>query len=675
MHPFALIIGLTCFLISACVNEIESIPKEQIFHVDTFAGLATGPGLIDAIGNEARFRRPAAIAEDMDNLYIAELWNCTLRKMEKKSRAVTTIAGSARRCTIEDGQGTKSSIQSPTAMTIHNDIIYMINGTTIREFDLNNKWLRTIAGKKNSPGAIDGSFTAALFNFPIGIAFSDGHLFVADTLNSTIRKIDLLTQEVTTFAGVAGEKGLDDGIGNEARFIDPSDIVIQNGFLYVVDHYGNSIRKIELNTAQVETLDDPWKLIFPNTVGKAGSLPNRIAIYENYLFVADRARTIRQVSLNDFSVTPLAGSAGSFGFRDGIGENATFRSIEGMITDGTSLYLTDSLNHSIRQLDIASGKVNTIAGIGPLHKDGAGLEARFDQPMDVTIVDEYAYVTDKNNSVIRKISLLTGNVSTFAGKPKTKGVDDGNRELARFTQPEWITSNGTHLYVTDLSTIRKIDIATGFVTTVAGTNCTFEPRDGIGVDACFQSLQGITHDDTHLYVTEQPSGTIRKISIETGMVTTIAGSVDKNISQDGIGIDAGFRFPLGIVYTNKQLYVAEKNKIIRKINLLTNEVSTIAGRNNDYGFVDGPANQARLLAPKGLATDGHMLFVSDLHTLRTISLNDYSVHTLAGGPLNNYKDGVADHASFNTPYGMAIHKNILYIADTNNHVIRRLNLN
>jgi hypothetical protein len=126
---------------------------------------------------------------------------------------------------------------------------------------------------------------------------------------------------------------------------------------------------------------------------------------------------------------------------------------------------------------------------------------------------------------------LTGEVTTYSGTPPDA---DGAGLAARFKQPYAITSNSSHLFVADTHNhkVRKIEIATGIVTTLAGSG-SVGSADGTGLAASFASPQGITTDGTHLYVADTDNHKIRKIEIATGVVTTLVGN--SYGSANGIG--------------------------------------------------------------------------------------------------------------------------------------------
>ncbi len=263
---------------------------------------------------------------------------------------------------------------------------------------------------------------------------------------------------------------------------------------------------------------------------------------------------------------------------------------------------------------------STLAGSGSLGSfDGTGAAARFSSPEGITTDGTHLYVADTNNHKIRKIEIATGVVTTLAGS-YSYGSADGIGLAASFDLPTGITTDGTHLYVADAfnKKIRKIEVATSVVTTLAGSGSS-ESIDGTGAAASFNRPTGITTDGTHLYVTDKYGNKIRKIVIATGVVTTIAGSGSQG-SADGTGAAAKFNYPSNITTDGAHLYVADsRNHKIRKIEIATGVVSTLAG-GDGYGSDDGVGTAARFREPTGITTDGFALYVTDAgnNTIRKI---------------------------------------------------------
>jgi len=328
---------------------------------------------------------------------------------------------------------------------------------------------------------------------------------------------------------------------------------------------------------------------------------------------------------NSVTVTTIAGTADMFGSTDGTGSSARFNKPNGITTDGHNLYVADFWNSTIRKVVIATGVVTTIAGTADRtgSTDGTGSAARFWGPTGITTDGTNLYVSDGGNNTIRKVVIATGVVTTVAGVASSAGSIDGAGNTARFNYPNGITTDGSNLYVTDTSnhTLRKVVIATSVVTTVAGLASTSGSTDGIGANARFFEPFGIATDGANLYVSDKNS--IRKVVIATGQVTTFAGAAGVAGGSDGIGANASFVNPMGITCDGDSLYVVDWSyNTVRKVAINTAAVTTIAGiPDANTGSTDGSGNTARFHNPMGITTDGTNLYIADLgsHTIRKLA--------------------------------------------------------
>jgi len=323
------------------------------------------------------------------------------------------------------------------------------------------------------------------------------------------------------------------------------------------------------------------------------------------------------------AVTTFAGQSDNDS-TDGTGTAARFYSPIGITTDGTNLYVADSGNNRIRKIVIDNGTVTTLAGSSQGYSDNTtGTSARFNGPRGITTDGENLYVVDSGNHLIRKIVISTGVVTTLAGTAGSFGsADNTTGTSASFKNPWGITTDGTNLYVADMKnyTIRKIVISTGAVTTLAGTPGSLGNADNAtGTSASFNWPIGITTDGENLYVTETHS--IRKIVIDNGTVTTLAGSSSHGgAASIATGTSARFKYPRGITTDGTNLYVVDNaNFRIRKIVIDNGTVTSLAGSSG--GFRDNNTSTlAKFNYPQGITTDGENLYVTDgnNHRIRKI---------------------------------------------------------
>jgi sugar lactone lactonase YvrE len=213
--------------------------------VSTLAGLARATGSADGGGSSARFYAPAGVALDSaGNVYVADTNNSTIRKITPAG-VVSTLAGSAGVSGNADGSGSAAQFSFPGGVAVDGaDNVYVADtfNDTIRKITPSGL-VSTLAGMAGTEGSADGIRSAARFNVPYGIAVDGaGNVYVADTNNSTVRKI-IPAGVVSTLAGLAGSVGAEDGAGNAARFYRPQGISVDRaGNLYVADAHYYTIR-------------------------------------------------------------------------------------------------------------------------------------------------------------------------------------------------------------------------------------------------------------------------------------------------------------------------------------------------------------------------------------------------------------------------------------------------
>jgi sugar lactone lactonase YvrE len=325
----------------------------------------------------------------------------------------------------------------------------------------------TLAGAANESGYTNGSAATARFRCPNGLAVDGtGNLYVADTANQAIRKIDS-GGRVSTLAGLAHQHGTNDGVGEVARFWGPFGIAVDAaGNLLVADTGNNTIRKI-LPDGTVSTLaggagqpgnsDGAWlSARFRNPWGVAVAPDGDIVVADSS---NDSIRKLRPSGM----VYTVAGQSGTIGYLDGYGDNARFNNPSAVAEDGAgNLYVSDSGNDVIRKIT-PSRVVSTLAGSAGNagSADGSGASARFWNPQALAVDrDGNIFVADTGNNSIRKISPM-GQVTTIAGLAGSAGAANGPGPQARFNGPAGIAvDQDGNIYVADTNNhaIRKITL-------------------------------------------------------------------------------------------------------------------------------------------------------------------------------------------------------------------------
>jgi hypothetical protein len=201
-------------------------------------------GYVDAVGSAARFNAPFGIWGNGTYLWVADRGNLVIRRIVIATGQVATFAGVAGQQGTVDGLGQAARFYSPEALWGDGTNLFLADGHAIRRISIATAQLTTIAGKVATGGWADGGGSAATFNLPLGMWGDGANLYVADSGNSVIRKIDLDTNNVTTIIGTPLTPGTEDGIGAAGRLTDPIGLWGDGIFLYVSDDDGFNIRRI-----------------------------------------------------------------------------------------------------------------------------------------------------------------------------------------------------------------------------------------------------------------------------------------------------------------------------------------------------------------------------------------------------------------------------------------------
>lgn len=459
-------------------------------------------GYADGVGSSARFNNPIGVAVDATgNIYVADLGNLVIRKVSPAGMA-TTLAGSPGNSGNADGTGATARFAGPAGVALDSaGNLYVTDSCAIRKVSPAGV-VATIAGSGNR-GSADGAGSAAQFAYPDGIALDPaGNIYVADTVNNTIRRI-MQNEYVTTLAGSVASSGNADGLGNAARFARPFGVAVDSGGItYVSDQGNGAIRKIT-QAGATTTL-----------VGSVGG-PAGVAVdADGNVFVADWGGNIIQKITSSGAVTVLAGSWQT-GSDNGIGNAARFFAPTGVAVDQAgNVYVTDTGNSTVRKIT-STGAVTTLAGFpgNTGSADGSGGAAQFCNPTGLGVDSAgNLYVADGGNSTVRRVTPV-GEVTTLAGSAGNPGTADGTGTAARFNTPAGIAVDlQGNVYVTDTATntVRKVTPA-GVVSTIGATPGASGGADGVGTAAQFSWPSGIAVDPAgKLYIADSGNNRISR---------------------------------------------------------------------------------------------------------------------------------------------------------------------
>ena len=294
-----------------------------------------------------------------------------------------------------------------------------------------------------------------------------------------------------------------------------------------------------------------------------------------------------------WTVSTFTGGWLGTGFEDGTRLTARFKNMYGIVlADDGTLYVADTHNHAIREVNGATGDVSTLAGTGSAgFADGVGDAAELFYPQGIALDDGLLYVTDTFNHVIRTVDVDTGEVLTIAGSAGERGFADGDAESSRFAGPRGIALDADgNIYVADSenNAIRLIDAADGSVSTLE-------------LDVTLASPRGMEVAGNRLYLADKDNHAVRYLDLDDGDVITLAEGTDVFVHPFDVAVDG-----------QGNVFVPDStNHRIRRIDGDTGEVTTLAG-DGTAGYVEGLADRAQLYFPRSLAlADDGSLLIAD----------------------------------------------------------------
>ena len=341
-----------------------------------------------------------------------------------------------------------------------------------------NGVISVVAGNGLSSGGGDGGLASgASLSYPAGLAFdSSGNLYIVDSYNSNVRKVDT-NGIITTVAGDGGAGGFagDGGPATKALLANPAGIAVdKSGNLYIADRLNQRIRMVTASTGIITTIAGSSTTGWHGDGGPAAqatfTYPTSIAIDSaGNLYIADSNNVaIRRISTSGIITTVAGNGQWGYGGDGGQATKAQLAGPQGVAVDGAgNLYIADSGNQRIRRVD-PGGIITTIAGTGTAGFSGDGTAATgatFSNPVAVAVdASGTVYVADWDNNRIRRFA-VGGAVTTFAGT--TTSVGDGGPSTQARVEPWSIAVDSTgNLYIADRveNRVRKVT-PSGTITT------------------------------------------------------------------------------------------------------------------------------------------------------------------------------------------------------------------
>ncbi|HTW23207.1 MAG TPA: hypothetical protein VMD78_06385, partial [Candidatus Baltobacteraceae bacterium] len=625
---------------------------------------------------------PIAIALDgAGDLYIADQFNDRIRRVDATTGVITTFAGTSNQYdgggffggySGDGGPATNAMLNEPSSLAFDangNLFVADAGNEVIRRIDNTTSHIITTYAGNGTPGAPGtangdgGPATSAELNAyyaQLGVALdSSGNLYIADSGDSVVRKVDTSPSHIiTTFAGSPSHVFTFSGNGgpaNQAGLNTPFSLYFDgSGNLLIADTYNGVVRKVDTTTNHIITTfaGGNGSCLSSTTGCGDGGLPTSAALNRPYgvfvdstadTFISDYGSgTVRKVTAGaSLTISTFAG-----GGTGGLGGSATSAIVPLPYTVASdasgNLFVLD--NYAIARFNNSTGVLTDYAGsgfegvnVGPGNGDGGpAATANLFYPGAMALDASGNLYFGEWGRWIRKINGTTQTITTYAGTgaqcnpSATPTCGDGGAAIsATFGgQIDGIaTDSGGNLYVADalLNRIRRIDATTGVITNYAGTGASGYTGDGgPATAATFSYPTGIAFDSAgNMYVADSGNNVIRMIdNTPSHNVTTYAFNGLPTFGGDGgDALSASMQFPEQVaVDAAGNLFVgAGYDNVVRRIDngegSTERSVITVAGdvQNLDGGFSGdgGPSTQA-LLSNYGLAVDSHEnLYIAD----------------------------------------------------------------
>lgn len=549
-------------------------------------------------------------------------------------------------------------------------------------------------------GGGTGSGLAAEFQSARGIATSaDGNtIFIADAGNHVVRRVNLTFQTIEIIAGISGQAGFigDGGNSTSATLNNPSDVVFDESgnFLYIADTGNNRIRKLDLATNVITTLSGTATAgSSDGAIGTATfNQPRGLGRDGNGdIYVADTGgHVVRRINLGAQTVQTLAGTNGVPG-NEGDGApaiNATLSSPQDVAVDSSgNIYIADTGNNRIRR--VSGGTISAYAGGGNNDNSSVPTQISMNAPAGIAVEQSFVYISDTSNHRLRRINTVTSTADILAGSGDQGFNGDGTasgvgaRNLNLPIGVAVAQSGGT-IYLLDSGSrrLRKVTPINNTIATVVSDGSSgFSGDGGAATQARLSGPRGVATDSQgNFYIADTDNHVIRFVNKSTGAISTIAGtpgvasaSATGSNGDGGLATAATFSNPTDVVVDSLgNIYISDTgNNRIRRIDLGGN-IETVLGERSDSPT---PLGGFALNGPQGIAIDssdtlyiantgGHQIF-------RLLANGTASVFAGTGiaGPFGD--SSAATSAQLNQPGGVGVDSaGNVYIADTGNNRVR-----
>ncbi len=641
-----------------------------------------------AFGGDGQFATEAAtafpgdvIVDLLGNVFVADREHHRIRKMDSATRILTTIAGTGvRGFSGDNGPAVHASLSFPSAIALDggsNLFIADSGNHVVRSLDLSSGIISRVAGVGEPGFSGDGgpALNASLAA-PGGVAFGEGNLLIADTLNERIRSVDTATGIITTIYPVAPDPAPNTSLqGNGEIPFNPAGLALDAGFsLFIANPAGHTVEVLELVSGMLHRLAGTGTPGFSGDGGppdEAGlNAPSDVTVDPTgAVCIADRGNHRVRCIDADFETIQTVAGTGTQAF-SGDGADAVAADLNspiGIAANGANdLLIADFGNHRLRRVAPPTGTITTLAGNGELPAtgdDGQAWLAALNAPHEIVVSSlGQVFVADSGHHRLRIITLDEAKAPLLpTGDPASEGVISS------------IVGDGIRGFAEDLVT--SLDSPTNYPFGIAldfDGNLLFSENGNHRIRRINDALATFT--PSVLLLGDTTGG-------GPGSIETTAGTGGMGSSGDGgAALLATLNSPRGVAALLSDVYVADElNHRIRRVDGVTGVIETVAG-NGVAGFSgnDGLALQASLNRPRSVAVaPSGDLFIADTgnHQIRMVFATTGIIVALAGNGVPGFDGdgGQATLASLNRPEGVALDAfGRVFVADTGNNRVRQV---
>ncbi|MEZ4365468.1 MAG: hypothetical protein R2939_04160 [Kofleriaceae bacterium] len=597
-------------------------------------------------GIELGLASPYGVAVDVDgNVYVADTFGHRVRRIDAGG-VTTVVAGLGSPGGRGDGgPATSAEVDRPQGVAVDglgNVYIADRGNHRVRKVDAGTGRISTVAGTGvGGFGGDGGAAAAAQLQDPTGVALDGlGNVYIADSGNARVRKVTAATGVITTLAGsgVVGDTG-DGGLAVAAQLKQPAGVAVAaSGDVYIADYGAHRVRIVYADSGVIKGFAGTGVAGYAGDGAKASLArlrnPASVALGGDRLYIADAGNhRVRSVTLGASPQIDSFAGTDAFGYTDGDDGHpartvSLYNPLGVAVAPSGTVIIADTLNQRIRR--VTDGVIHTLAGTGAFGDAPSGAAA-------TSLALLYPHAT-----------AVTPNGELFV-------VDRGNHRV-------WKRPEGG-------ATLER----------VAGTGIAgFTPGGFAAIKSRLSSPSGVAigRDDA-LYIADTNNHVIRRLAGEE--LTEVAGTGTAGLGGEGeLATASALRAPEGVAFDDVgNMYIADTgNHRVRRVDGATGLVTTIAGDGvAGFGGDGGPPAAARFSGPRAVAVDGNgLVYIADTGNHRVRVIKSGEIKTRAGTGAAGFAGdgGAAEVAQLAAPAGVQVIDGELYIADTDNHRIRRV---